>query len=417
MALIEILEDAFNRKGASDIHITLDKPGIVRDKGQLIKLEQYGAVAQEEIDEFVHEYMEFIADEYDKLRDGVRLLGIDHAVEYLDHRMRVNIYKGMSGMCMALRILSSTILTPEQLKLPAGAMRFTQMKDGLVLVVGTTGSGKSTTLAGLLDHINETREENIITLEDPIEYVYTEKKCRIEQREIGEHCDSFAAGVKEAMRQDPDIVLVGEMRDIETIHNAITLAETGHLVFATLHAKSCTDTVDRIIDVFPAGQQDQIRTQVASVLKGVLNQKLIRALDGGRVPLVEIMMIDDTIAGMIKAKRPSNSFRDMIRSSAHMGSVHLVDNAIWHIRERRINVDSVKPYLSDDDMSLLHSILDNGGGRKDANVNNMGAGMSGGRNMGFGGMARNQRQPQQGGYSPAGMGIPQPKRNDNDMYE
>lgn len=361
MALYETLQEAFER-GCSDIHLTTGKAGVIRDKGSLIKLEQYGVISYDEMHEFVATGMDFILEEYEKLVDNKRLLGIDNACVYDDHRMRVNIYKGMDGMNMALRVLSSKILTPEQLKLPPSAMKFTQMKSGLVLVVGTTGSGKSTTLAGLIDHINSTREENIITLEDPIEYVYTEKKCRIEQREIGEHCASFADGVREAMRQDPDIVLVGEMRDLETIHNAISLAETGHLVFGTLHAKSVTDTIDRIIDVFPAGQQDQVRTQTASVLRGVLNQKLVKSLDGGRVPLVEIMMIDDTISGMIKAKRPTNSFRDNIRSARALGSVHIVDNAVWHIQEGRVTLETVRPFLSDDDLSLVQSILGSGAG-------------------------------------------------------
>lgn len=358
MALYEAIQEAFD-KGCSDIHLTVGRYAVIRDKGLLLRLENFGEVYEEEFDDFVHNYMPFVAKEYDKLRDGERVLGIDHAVEYDEHRMRVNIYKGMNGLCMALRVLSSKILTPEQLRLPASAMKFTQMKDGLVLVVGTTGSGKSTTLAGIIDHINATRSENIITLEDPIEYVYTEKKCRIEQREIGEHCESFAAGVKEAMRQDPDIVLVGELRDLETIHNAVTLAETGHLVFGTLHAKSVTDTIDRIIDVFPAAQQEQIRTQVASVLRGVVSQKLVRSLDGGRVPIVEIMMIDDTIAGMIKQKRPTNSFRDNIRSNRDLGSVHIVDNVLWHIKDNKINLDTVKNIMSDDDMNLLKSIISN----------------------------------------------------------
>ena len=366
MAFFETIQEAFNR-GCSDIHITEGKHGVIRDKGTLVKLEMYGVVDISEIDSFVHDNMETIADEYDKLRDGERLLGIDYAVEYNEHRMRVNIYKGMNGMSLALRVLSSTIFTPQQLRLPPSAMKFTQMKDGLILVVGTTGSGKSTTLAGILDHINATRSENIITLEDPIEYVYTEKKCRIEQREVGEHCDSFAAGVKEAMRQDPDIVLVGEMRDLETIHNAVTLAETGHLVFGTLHAKSVTDTIDRIIDVFPAAQQDQIRTQVASVLRGVLNQKLVKSKDGGRVPLCEIMMIDDTISGMIKAKRPTNTFRDSLRSSRALGSVHIVDNAIWHIQEGKLGIDDVIPMMSDDDVALLRSIIGTNGSRSGGN--------------------------------------------------
>lgn len=230
-------------------------------------------------------------------------------------------------------------------------------------MVGTTGSGKSTTLAAVIDAVNHSRSENILTIEQPIEYVHNPDKSRIEQIEVGVHIDSFEAATVAAMRQNPNIILVGEMRDLETIQNAITLAETGHVVYGTLHAKSVTDTVDRIIDVFPPKQQEQIRIKLAGVLRGILHQMLVRTGQGGLVPLVEQLVVDDVIAAMILGKQKSNTIRDYLRGKSALGNVHIADNAAWHIRNGRIHIEDVKNMLSPDDYSLVKAMTQNETGR------------------------------------------------------
>lgn len=346
---------------ASDIHITEDKKSWVRINGQLA---QYGnAVRLIEIDCFIKSILPDKLKEYIALRDGVSRTPVDGAFLFMSRRFRINIYKSSSGVNLAIRLLSDRILSLDELFLPDAVKRFTKIASGLFLVVGTTGSGKSTTLAAVIDAVNHSRSENILTIEQPIEYVHKPDKSRIEQIEVGVHIESFGAATVAAMRQNPNIILVGEMRDLETIQNAITLAETGHVVYGTLHAKSVTDTVDRMIDVFPPKQQEQIRIQLAGVLRGVLHQTLVRTGLGGLVPLAEQLVVDDVIAAMILGKQKSNSIRDYLRGKSALGNVHIADNAAWHIRNGRIHIEDVKNMLSPDDYSLVKAMTQNETGR------------------------------------------------------
>ena len=309
------------------------------------------------IDEFVEMFIPGIHKEYIMLREGKSKLPVDGSFLFDGRRFRINIYRSMSGINLALRLLSDRIQSLDRLFLPDSMEQFTELTSGLVLVVGTTGSGKSTTLASIIDAINHKRKENIHCIEQPVEYVYKPDLCRIEQIEVGVHVESFNVATVAALRQDPDIIFVGEMRDLSTIQNAITLAETGHLVFSTLHAKSIPETIDRLIDVFPAEQQEQIRFQVSSVLRGIVQQKLVKDTNGGRIPLVEILFFDDVTASMLRQRQKSNALRDYLRGKSALGNVHISDNAAWHAKNGRLQLESVKNILSPDDYTISKCIV------------------------------------------------------------
>ena len=218
----------------------------------------------------------------------------------LEARFRANVFQGRLGISAVFRFIPTQIKSMKELGLPESLTRFTDLSKGLVLVTGATGSGKSTTLAAMVDYINATRRDHILTIEDPIEFVYPTRKALINQREVGPNTESFATALKAALREDPDVVLVGEMRDLETIELAITAAETGHLVFGTLHTSSAAKTVDRIINVFPMGQQAQIRAMLAESLQGVISQSLIPAMGGGRVAALEILIGTNAVSNLIR---------------------------------------------------------------------------------------------------------------------
>lgn len=348
---------------ASDIHITENKETWIRIKGKLSRLGDKISISQ--MDEFVNTYIESAIIKYNeykvieiKNKEDKIPPPIDAAFSFMSRRFRINIYKSNNGINMALRLLSNNILSLSDLHLPEPVEQFTKIQDGMYLVVGTTGSGKSTTLASIIDAINHSRAENVLTVEQPIEYIHKSDKSRIEQMEVGKDVPTFEAATIAAMRQDPNIILVGEMRDLHTIHNAITLAETGHVVYATLHAKSVTETIDRMIDVFPPEQQEQIRIQVASVLKGVVHQTLVKGTDGKLVPLIEQLVVDEVISAMILGKQKSNTIRDHLRGKSMLGNVHIADNAAWHIKNGRLTTDSVKRYMSPDDYNIVKSITE-----------------------------------------------------------
>lgn len=342
--------------GASDIHITENQKSWVRVKGNLYK---YGdKIELSDIDEFVEIVIPSILEDYTSLREKKRTNPIDGAFKYMFRRFRINIYRGMDGINLAIRLLSDKISSLNELCLPNELVKFTQINSGLFLIVGTTGSGKSTTLASMIDQINKERSENILTIEQPVEYIHNSIQSRIEQIEVGIHVDSFQTATVAAMRQNPNIILVGEMRDLETIQNAITLAETGHVVYGTLHAKSVTDTIDRIVDVFPPKQQEQIRIQLAGVLKGIMHQTLVRGVTGKLVPLIELLSADDVIAAMIIDKQKPNSIRDYMRGKSSMGNVHIADNAVWHIKNERLSIEDVKPILTPDDFGIVRTLTE-----------------------------------------------------------
>ncbi len=265
-------------------------------------------------------------------------LDFAYEVPALKARFRANIFRGRLGTSGVFRIIPTEILSAEQLGLPEVVLRFTEHKKGLVLVTGPTGSGKSTTLAAMIDHVNRTRAEHILTVEDPIEFVHVSNKSLINQREVGNHTRSFAAALKAALREDPDIILVGEMRDLETIELAITAAETGHLVFGTLHTSSAAKTVDRIINVFPTTQQEQIRTMLAESLKGVIAQQLPRTVDGKRCAALEILSVTPAVANLI---REGKTFQipSIIQTGRGEG-MQLMDQALQQLlQQKRISAE------------------------------------------------------------------------------
>ncbi|MCD7742465.1 MAG: type IV pilus twitching motility protein PilT [Ruminococcus sp.] len=283
--------------GCSDLHFTVGIPPIVRQGGNLRKLSSYPDMTEIDIQQICRNMtnerqMQSIRDHNDTDFTYVSTRGFRH---------RVNVYRQRGNTAIAIRLLRNDIPTLTDLNLPPVLAEFSMRPRGLVLVTGPTGSGKSTTLAAMIDHINLHKSAHIITVEDPIEYMHAHKRCMVNQREIGQDVPSFSMSLRAALREDPDVILVGEMRDFETIEAAVTAAETGHLVMSTLHTTDAASTIDRIIDVFPAHQQHQIRTQLASVLVGICTQTLCRTMDGtSRVACCEILAATDSIKAMIR---------------------------------------------------------------------------------------------------------------------
>ena len=292
----KILDEA-RALGCSDLHFTVGIPPIVRQGGNLRKLSSYPDMTEIDIQQICRSttnerQMQSIRDHKDTDFTYVSTRGFRH---------RVNVYRQRGNTAIAFRLLRNDIPTLTDLDLPPVLAEFSMRPRGLVLVTGPTGSGKSTTLAAMIDHVNLHKSVHIITVEDPIEYMHSHKRCMVNQREIGQDVPSFSMALRAALREDPDIILVGEMRDFETIEAAVTAAETGHLVMSTLHTTDAASTIDRIIDVFPAHQQHQIRTQLASVLVGICTQTLCRTMDGtSRVACCEILAATDSIKAMIR---------------------------------------------------------------------------------------------------------------------
>ncbi len=285
--------------GGSDLHLTAGSPPVMRVHGHMQRI-KFRELTNKDMEALVYEIME----EEWRMRFLDRL-DYDFAYEVADlARFRVNVFWQRKGLGAVMRTIPSEVLTADQLGLPDAVRKFCMLTKGLVLVTGPTGSGKSTTLAAMVDLVNETRADHVITIEDPIEFVHQNKKCLINQREVNTNTRSFANALRAALREDPDVILVGEMRDQETIELGITAAETGHLVFGTLHTSTAPKTVDRIIDVFPADQQEQIRSMLAESLKGVVSQVLLRKKGGkGRVAAQEIMVGTSAVSNLIRENK------------------------------------------------------------------------------------------------------------------
>jgi twitching motility protein PilT len=282
---------------ASDLHLTSGAHPAVRVHGHIELLEDFPQLDPDTVRQLVYR---ITTTEQQKHLELNRQLDFAHGVRGLA-RFRVNAYYQRESMAAAFRLIPTEIKSVEELGLPSALHDLTTKPRGLVLVTGPTGSGKSTTLASMIDEINASRPDHIITIEDPIEFLHSHKRCIVNQREIGHDATGFADALRGALRQDPDVILVGEMRDLETISTALTAAETGHLVFATLHTQSAPSTIDRIIDVFPAEQQDQVRMQLANSLQGIVTQTLMPKADGtGRVCALEILFLDDAIRNLIR---------------------------------------------------------------------------------------------------------------------
>ncbi len=333
--LIDKLLHAAVKQGASDIHITVGLPPVFRLDGHMRRLDTKVLTPEDTIG-----LMKSIAP--DRCQQELQTAGgSDFGFAFGDLcRFRVSIFKQKGNVAMVLRQIPNKLLTPEQLGLPEMCKKLVMRPRGLFLVTGPTGSGKSTSLAGLIDFINATVDHHIITIEDPIEFYHPSKKSTVNQREVGVDVPSFAEALRRALRQDPDVILVGELRDLETIEAAITAAETGHVVFGTLHTTGAQGTVNRIIDVFPTTQQEQIRQQLSVAILGVLSQALLPKIGGGRVAAHEMLVVDSGIANMI---RENKTFRinSMIQTGAKKGMMLLDDSLFKHWKEGRVTEEDV----------------------------------------------------------------------------
>ncbi len=309
-----------SRRGASDIHLIAGLRVKCRIDGRIVDLAD-NVLTREDCE---HLAREIAGAKFERIKEIGEL---DCGGTIADERVRINLFRQQGNISAALRILSNTIPELGSLGLPNVVATFPSLQKGIVLVTGETGSGKSTTLAAILNEINHTRSDHIITLEDPIEYIYESDRSIINQREIGKDTESYSNGLRAILREDPDVILIGEMRDLDTIETALTAAETGHLVFATLHTNSAVDTIDRIVGVFPEARQQQIRMQLSTTLKAVLSQQLLLKSSGkGRVVAAEVMIVTQALQNLIReGKTPQ--MQSFMLSSAEQGSMTM-DNCL-----------------------------------------------------------------------------------------
>jgi twitching motility protein PilT len=321
-------------KKASDLHISTTSPPLLRLDGEMVPILGEGELTPEAMQRMLMPIVpERNREEFERTHDA------DFAYELPGRaRFRVNIFVDLHGIGAVFRVIPTKILTVDDLGLPKDLLTLCHLSKGLVLVTGPTGSGKSTTLAALIDYINRNRSAHVITIEDPIEFVHPNKKCLINQRQVGEHTDSFKRALRAALREDPDIVLLGEMRDLETVSIAIETAETGHLVFGTLHTSSAPSTIDRIIDQYPPEQQNQIRVMLSSSLKGVISQMLCKKVGGGRVAALEVMFAIPAIANLI---RESKIFQipSIMQTGRKLGMQLMNDALLKHAKEGTISAE------------------------------------------------------------------------------
>ncbi len=389
MVTIEQILKQAKEMGASDIHITVGLPPRVRLHGGLVDL-PYPKLTPEDTEKLTDSLM----DEKDQkiLKENGE---VDLAYSSAESgRYRVNVFKQRGSRACALRTVNTVIPAPEVLGVPESVIDLWNRKRGLVLVTGPTGSGKSTTLASIIDMVNERRDAHIVTLEDPIEYLHTHKKSMINQREVGDDTQSYAAALRAVLREDPDVILVGEMRDLETISTAITAAETGHLVLSTLHTIGAAATIDRIIDVFPTHQQQQIRFQLGMVLEAVISQQLIKRIDRpGRVAAFEVLHATVPVKNLIREGK-TYQIASTMQTSREKGMVTMDDAILDLFRQGIISYEDAVSYAQD--MAYVAKRIGYGGF----------APTGGGYNAGINGM---------GGMPPMGGGMP-PMDNGYNAY-
>ena len=346
----ELLKAAVAKK-ASDLHLKVGNNPIARVDGHLEPLDPNLKLSQEDVVSIAFSIMNNQQKQRFKERSEIDLA---YSAPGLG-RFRVNVYQQRGTVNLVFRAVPTKILTIQELRLPAVIEKMAAETRGLILVTGTTGSGKSTTLASIIDQINRTRTENVITIEDPIEFLHRDRKCLVSQREIGADTESFSVALRSALRQDPDVILVGEMRDFETISTALVAAETGHLVLSTLHTVDATETVNRIISVFPPYQQKQIRLQLAGILKGVISQRLVPRADGqGRVPAVEVMVATQTIKESIIDPEKTRRIHDVIAAGTSQYGMQTFDQSLAALcREKLISQEEALRWCSNpDDFAL-----------------------------------------------------------------
>lgn len=338
LRLEEFLESA-SSQGASDLHLVVGRHPTLRLEGSLVPLVNYPLLPPRDVEE----YTSILASEDEKERFA-KTGELDFSYSFRDKaRFRVNIYRERGFIAIAMRFIPHKIRTLAELGLPLSLEQFTRHSQGLFLVVGPTGHGKSTTLAALLDIINHQESVHIITIEDPIEYIFTPDKAIITQREVYTDTRDFHAALTHAFREDPDVIMVGEMRDPETMATAITAAETGHLVFATLHTNSASQTIDRIIDSFPAHQQNQIRTQLSMILSGVCSQRLVPRVRGGVLPAVELMITNHAVRNLIRESKGHQI--DMIISTSFEEGMMTLDHSLANlVKKGEISIETARLY-------------------------------------------------------------------------
>lgn len=337
MSIQEFLEIVV-KKDASDLHLVVGSPPVIRIDGQLMPVSE-GPLTPEDSESLV---FELLTPEQKEMLLVNREIDFSFALGDVA-RFRVNAYFQKGYLSAALRLIPSYIRTLEELSLPPICHNFAKLRQGFILVTGPTGHGKSTTIASIINEINQTRPSHILTIEDPIEYVYPKGKGLVSQREMHLDTHSWEVALRSALREDPDVVLVGEMRDYETIASAITIAETGHLVFATLHTNSSAQSIDRIIDVFPENQQAQVRMQLAFSIGGIISQRLIPAIGGGRVPAVEILLSSGAVQTAIREGK-THQIDNVIQTSGEAGMVLMDASLAYLVKAGRVALDVARSY-------------------------------------------------------------------------
>ncbi len=350
MAYIDQFFEVLVQAGASDLHL---------GEGSPPKIRQHGAILPIRNEVLTREEMAYMMSEISGPERWARFVesgDLDFAYEMnADSRFRCNFLKQSNGLGCVFRLIPTKIMSLDQLGIPPVVKSFADLRGGMVLVTGPTGSGKSTTLAALIDYINSNYTRHIITIEEPIEFVHSNKKSIITQREVPEHAPSFAQGLKASLREDADIVLVGEMRDLETISLALTAAETGLLVFGTLHTNNARKTVDRLVDVFPADQQSQVRTMLANSLRGVVAQLLLKRCDtGGRLAVNEILVVNTAAASIIR-EGSTQKLQDVLVGGKNEG-MQFMDDAIWKVMQQG-KVSPVEAYMKAIDKNRFRVFL------------------------------------------------------------
>ncbi len=338
MWIESLIEQAAGLK-ASDLHLSFGVPPKARLDGELTDMPGCAPLTDDDCERLAEELLDRVMPSTGE---------VDLSLELAGRRIRANLYRQSGHVSAALRLLADKIPELGDLGLPPAVQSLPELQRGIVLVTGETGSGKSTTLAAMLRRINETRRDHIITLEDPIEYIHKPDQCLIDQREIGRDTESYADGLRAILREDPDVILIGEMRDLITIETALTAAETGHLVFATLHTNSAADSIDRMVDVFPAERQRQIRMQLSMTLQAVLSQQLLPRRGGGRVAACELMMVSPAVRNLIReGKTPQ--IANAVATSADLGSITM-DNALIRLfKEKKIDAETARLAAHDPD--------------------------------------------------------------------
>jgi len=338
MEISSLLEITINKK-ASDLHLITKAPPILRVNGFLEPLVGQEPLTQEEMERLIFSMV-------NEEQKEILLVNkeLDFSFAYGDKaRFRANAYYQKGALAIALRLIPMTIPSIEELNLPDICHAFAELKQGFILVVGPTGHGKSTTIAAIIEEINHNRAEHIVTIEDPIEYVFNHDQSILSQREVKADTHSWPIALRSCLREDPNVVLIGEMRDLETISMALTIAETGHLVFSTLHTNSAAQSIDRVIDVFPEHQQEQVRMQLSSTLEAIVSQRLLSSLDGGRVPATEILVATPAVRATIREGK-THMIDNIIQTSVEMGMKTLEMDLASLVKAGKISLEVAQTY-------------------------------------------------------------------------